>query len=377
MPTEVDALILGAGTAGCATAIALRQLGQSCLVVERAKGTRVCVAEMLAPYARHPLAALGLWNQFLDAGHLPCVAVRSAWGAATPEVRESIADPYGSGWHLDRCRFDAQMASQARAWGVEVLQEAQLRCCEGIAGGGWEANIGCAAGRTVRARFAVDATGRAASFARARGARRVVMDRLIGVVGCYRSIRPKPVAAGSLLLESAPLGWWYCAPLPDAGLVVAFMTDADLLAKNWDFKSALAKTAHVVGCVRGFVLQSLHKVAAYSSVLSPMCGHYWMAVGDAAATIDPLSGQGILRSLESGIRTASAIQSCLAGRSAVVAQTEAKALNEFDRYLQIRQAHCAQEKRWPDSPFWRRRQGQAADTGASGATTLPVHRASQ
>jgi flavin-dependent dehydrogenase len=78
-------------------------------------------------------------------------------------------------------------------------------------------------------------------------------------------------------------------------------------------------------------------------------------VGDAARTLDPLSGQGIEAAMTSAIRAAGAL----------LGPCRARGLAEFDRetveqhhgHLAGRLAHYGRERRWASSPFWRRRHG--------------------
>lgn len=363
MTTSIDVAILGGGPAGCATAIALRQLGHSCLVVERSNYAEVRVGETLPPAARRPLAALSLWDRFLDAGHLPSVAICSVWGADEPNTQDFIFNPYGNGWHLDRQQFDALLAQEAASAGVAVLREAQWLSCDSGSADRWDVEIAAGAGHHIfRAKFVVDATGRAASFARKHGAKRAVHDRLIGIVGSYRPITPQPAATETMLLEAVEMGWWYCAPLPDARVIMTLMTDGDLHAQaSHDapahvFERSLMQTTYALTRVEGFALEnSPSVVAAHSSCLAPIFGPSWLAVGDAAAAYDPLSGQGILKSLESGMLAAYAISRYLAGESTSMREYEKKVHADFDQYLALRDIYYSKETRWQDSPFWRRR----------------------
>lgn len=362
MAMSFDVAVFGGGPAGCATAIALRRLGHSCLIVERSNFAEMRVGETLPPAARRPLAALGLWDRFLEAGHLPSVAIDAAWKTNEPQSHEFIFNPYGNAWHLDRRRFDASLADEAQRAGAEVFRSAQLLSCEVDGTAGWHIEVAAGSSHLIgQARFVVDATGRAAAFARKQGAKRDVHDYLIGVTGRYRALTPEPAAAGSMLLEAVETGWWYCAPLPDARLVLTFMTDGDLHARaghagTHDFARSLLQTTHALTRVHGFALENSPGVmAANSSLLSSICGPNWLAVGDAAATYDPLSGQGILKALESGILASLSIGRHLAGDSASIVEYATKVRSDFDRYLALRNIYYAKGSRWPKSPFWQRR----------------------
>ncbi|WP_372524305.1 NAD(P)/FAD-dependent oxidoreductase [Piscinibacter sp.] len=353
-----DVAIIGAGPAGCATALALRRLGRSCLVVERSHPTQVRIGETLPPAARRPLAALGAWDSFLAAAHLPSVAIRSTWGSAETRERDFIFDPYGNGWHLDRGRFDAMLAEQAQAAGADLRRPARLLRASADTPGAWTLHVATGAACDVfRSRFVVDATGRAASFARQQGATRTAHDHLIGVVARYRPTTSQAVEAGFMLLEATRGGWWYGAPLPDARLVMTLMTDHDLHARGVrEFEASLMQTEHAARRVQGFALEGRPRpTPAHSACLAPVCGAQWLAVGDAAVSCDPLSGQGIMKALDMGMLAGRTISSHLAGDATAMRDYQAKVRSDFERYLAMRDAYYSSETRWADSPFWRRR----------------------
>jgi flavin-dependent dehydrogenase len=79
-------------------------------------------------------------------------------------------------------------------------------------------------------------------------------------------------------------------------------------------------------------------------------------VGDAAASFDPLSSQGIVRALESGRRAAAAIHDHFAGDRSALQRCTLALHEQFERYLDARLEYYRREPRWPHAVFWRRRQ---------------------
>jgi flavin-dependent dehydrogenase len=156
------------------------------------------------------------------------------------------------------------------------------------------------------------------------------------------------------LIETTEHGWWYSAPLPDATLVCTFQTDGRPgVRARWD--AFLSAAQHTAARARGSTPARVRVVSANSHRLTPAAGDGWLAVGDAAAAHDPVSGLGILWALESGIRGAEAI---VAG---AVAGYVDDARDRFERYLATRARYYAMEDRWPDAPFWRRRRNERFD----------------
>ena len=99
----------------------------------------------------------------------------------------------------------------------------------------------------------------------------------------------------------------------------------------------------------------LQWMAAASEVLECSAGTRWLAVGDAALAFDPLSSQGICRSLESGLLGARAIAAALDGHDSALLDWSFQNRQRFASHVQTRQAYYRLERRWPDSEFWRRR----------------------
>src|SRR5262245_58955539 len=113
MMQEFDVVILGGGPAGAGCALALCQNGFSVLLIERSKYDAKRIGETLPPAIRKLLNCLGVWDQFLQEKHCPAIGTFSAWGQADLYENASIYNPYGTGWHVDRTRFDAMLASAA------------------------------------------------------------------------------------------------------------------------------------------------------------------------------------------------------------------------------------------------------------------------
>lgn len=357
-----DVFIAGAGPAGAATALSLAAV---------APGLRVClsdagrdeafrVGESVPPLIQRFLDHLGLWRSFLDQGHSPSFRTLSAWGGPLLEGNEFFLHVHNTGWRLDRVCFDRWLAAEAERRGAIPLA-AKVRGLSQEAGG-WR--IDCGGAGVHRARCVVDATGRAASLSRLAGLRPVNHERLVACVGFFPDTadmeRP---GADAAVVEAFRDGWWYTAATPGGQRVAALMADSDwvrrLGAARLDiWREQLAATRHVRILVgREPPLAPLRIWPAGSRCLDSPLPNGLLPVGDAASSFDPLSSQGILKALRSGIFASYAIADGLlradGGRGC--ARYAALMRREFHAY---RSTHCdyyRQEQRWPESPFWRRR----------------------
>ena len=163
------------------------------------------------------------------------------------------------------------------------------------------------------------------------------------------------------MVEAAPDGWWYSAYLPNAALVVAFMSDADLLprgarAVHACWRQQLDATTYTRGRVGGARLEGdVHTTRADSYRMSALIGENWLAVGDAAMAFDPLSSHGLYNAMKSAIEAARALQRHFAGDGAGLSDYAGWAQRRFTRFVEMRAAYYGRETRWPDSSFWQRR----------------------
>jgi flavin-dependent dehydrogenase len=95
---------------------------------------------------------------------------------------------------------------------------------------------------------------------------------------------------------------------------------------------------------------------AGSQIVATDAAQTLIPVGDAASSFDPVSGQGIVRALRSGVFASYAIADQLERENGDGMRRYARVVtSEFSAYRQTLHDYYAQEQRWPDGAFWRRR----------------------
>jgi flavin-dependent dehydrogenase len=389
-----DVAVVGAGPAGAAAAITAARRGRSVLLVDSAPPERVFrVGESLPPGGADLVKRIFGPDSFRVDDHLRSVGNRAAWGRDQPVDTDFMFNPLGTGWHLDRSAFDARLVAAAEAAGVEVWRHSSVHTCTRPAGRprrgdppvDWTIGIDAPVGYVEpTARVVGDATGRRAMVARKHGGRLQVDDRLVGFVAVFeadRSLRGEVPwdRDHTTTIEAVEHGWWYTAAIPGARRVVAHLTDGDLLDQElrtaagfWDRLRATAVVGPALGdlertfapgaqrCYRLFRSPSV--VAAGSSHLRKPVGRGWVAAGDAAASFDPLSSQGIVAALLSGQLAGELLAERVEDPTASAEAYEAHHAAILERYRDERRTTYALEQRWPDAPFWRRRHHDEAPT---------------
>ena len=178
-----DVVVIGR-PAGAATARDLARRGRSVVLVGRPDRGRARLGETVPPVVVQHLARLGLWETFLAAEHAEAPGTVVSWGSARPYENDFLVDPNGPGWHLDRARFDDMLRDAAVRAGAELVVSPGFALRRDGADG-WVIRTAGAGGRTVRARWLVDASGRAARVARNQGVERRTGDGLVGLARYY------------------------------------------------------------------------------------------------------------------------------------------------------------------------------------------------
>ncbi|HEU4882578.1 MAG TPA: tryptophan 7-halogenase [Longimicrobium sp.] len=364
---EATVAVVGAGPAGCAAALTLRRYlpEMPVVLVSAPAGGGPAAGETLSPGVLPLLDYLGLRKEFLDAGHLPAGGTASAWGSSRVAERSYLFTGRGTGWHLDRARFDVWLLAQAQAAGACVVHGRALLQGAIRSESGWLLEIEGVG--TIAARAVVDATGRSAQLARRKGQRPRRDDALVADIRWFVDDVPRPAAEGALV-ESVPDGWWYTASLPGGRAVAMFMTDADLLRQSsWDAR--LEDAPATMRRVERWRPAGETAVRAANSQITPVvAGGGWVAAGDAAAAFDPVSALGIGFSLRSGMEAARVAAAAAEGDDeGPAAAYTASVARIYADYRSRHRAIYLQERRWPEAPFWARRAGIAP----------PLHRAAQ
>ncbi len=356
-----DVVIVGGGPAGAVAGLTLAQASRRVCIVERRPAT-FRIGESLHPAARPLLRDLGLLDAFLKEGHGEYLGNVSLWGSSETSHHDFLRDPNGRGWHLDRARFDEFLRREPQRSGCvvwehvtreEVTREQKGRIVLQMAGRFAE---------EVTCDFVIDATGQAAGIGRRLGAERVRDDRLLCIFAIFRATGAIDDLAYTLC-ESTAEGWWYSSRLPSGQRIVAFHTDADLLqasrGRTLDgFLQSLQETS-LLG-----VQMASHDyeaetppvtVSAESSQLWPVGGKGWFATGDTACAFDPVSSQGILNALLTGMRAGEAVRDWLDGRSAALDEYQAAMATIYERYQLHKRQYYLAETRWHAETFWSRR----------------------
>nr|WP_314485456.1 NAD(P)/FAD-dependent oxidoreductase [uncultured Pseudomonas sp.] len=300
MLNQYDVIVVGAGPAGCATAIACAQQGMHVTLMERDTFPRHRPGETLHPAIEPLLAQLGMLRELNE---LSCLRHEGHWvhWEGAPRFVAFGGDAAGPwrGFQIERAALDARLMNRARALGVRIIQPCTSPTI--IREGDRVVGVTVGPDRFLAA-CVVDASGGHGWLRRQLPIQwQAYSPRLIARFGYYQGEFERVQDAPRLMAVND--GWQWIARVDTHHLhwtTLNFDSNSRPIAGTPD----TLKHLKPVGPVRG---------AEVSWRLSgaPM-GHGYIQVGDAAATLDPASSHGVLKALMSGMQAAQAIADCLA-----------------------------------------------------------------
>jgi flavin-dependent dehydrogenase len=209
---------------------------------------------------------------------------------------------------------------------------------------------------TTNATILIDATGRRRAVARAIGIGSISADRLVAWHGAIGTSASPPL---TLEIKAAPDGWWYGCGGNERQAVLCFLTDGGRASQTLAEKLIARPEAETLA--RHFFARpsdwTPKPYPAGTSWLAEPAGADWLAIGDAALALDPLSGQGLEFAIASAVRGAAAAAAALRGEKSAIALYAAMVEQRRRWMLRARTDVYRLNRRWPHEEFWRRRQG--------------------
>ncbi len=361
---SVDVAIIGGGPAGTALALTLVvHSGLKVAVIENTAYENIRIGENVSASLLPLLDYLQVKEAFLADNHQPAYNTSAVWGNSRPNTRASIFSQLGEGYLLDRGKFDAMLAEQLVHKGGQLFLQTKCQEGERLEGGGWRLLLDHHSGKSfwLETNYLVDATGRQSRIAKRLGAKPLICDSLVGICS-FLDVPDNKAKNDEILVESIPEGWLYSAYLPNGNLILALMTDVDLmrqqqLHQEQPWINLLSRSQHTSQRVKGGnLLYPLTVKTAHSQILDSAVGEDWIAVGDAAAAFDPLSSMGIGHAMVSGSHAGVAlIQHLRDNKDQLLQDYQIGLERNFENYLRLRHMYYSVEKRWTKEPFWQRR----------------------
>lgn len=327
----LDAVVLGAGPAGCAAATALARRGRSVLLLDRDPEPRFKVGESLLPWNRPLFEELGVLPKIEAAGFQRKFGAfftnERTGGVRQVDFRRAWDGSQPSAWHVKRKDFDGLLAAHAAESGATVRRGVAV---EDVLFDGSRATgvriLGPAGPEEIGARVVVDATGLAALLASRLKIRR--QDSKLRKGALYAHFtgvwRAEGERAGDILLPFLPDVWYWVIPFSDGSASVGAVFAPSVLATlrgktNLErLEDLLPRSATMREYLAGATRTSdVGAVSDYSFTSTRYGGDGWVLVGDAATFLDPVFSTGVFLGMSAGLRAARAIDEALAAKGRV------------------------------------------------------------
>lgn len=346
---DFDVAVVGGGPGGSSAATALARRGRRVVLLERDRFPRFHIGESQLPWSNEVFGALGVDEAVRAAGFV------QKWGASFRRPgtdAEQYADfaaaaetPSPQSFQVLRERFDEVLLRHAERCGVAVREAHQLLDAafdaEGVA-----LRFADAQGteRSARVGVVVDASGRTAVLAKRFGQHEY--DRLLRNVAFHAQYEGVPRAdgrrAGDIRMFTRPdMGWLWFIPLSDTLMSVGAVipTATHRHAAQASAEDNLARYLEATPAAAA-LLERARRVtparvdADYSYLATRIAGDRWVAVGDAAAFLDPIFSTGVLLAMQGGLDAAEAIDAGLR-----TGRLSARAFARYERLVRQRYHH--------------------------------------
>ena len=279
----------------------------------------------------------------------PCYGIASGWGRSSSQATSSIFNPHGNSWFVHRKRFDAILRKSAHEAGALWVEGMALAV-------GFETDAVTISTDTahVRGKWLIIAAGAPAWTARITGQKLIKYALLTAFWARISHHSPERL----LLVEPSEFGWWYLCPDDGPGSVACLITDPrsarDLGAGNLSNWNNLFSSTQLS---RGRDETATERVFATTTgimSLSNTQGRRWIAVGDAAAKLDPLGSSGIMTALDAGRKAARAIHSSLNGNAVELPNYQKWSAGLVREFTRQREQRYSLEATKHSGHFWHR-----------------------
>ena len=323
---DFDVAVIGGGPGGSSAATALARRGRTVLLLERDRFPRFHIGESQLPWSNEVFRALGVHDAIAEAGF------EKKWGASFRTVdgaTEQYADfqfaaetPSPQTFQVPRAAFDEVLLRHSERSGAKVLEEHRALDAALEPDGVVLRFVGPdGTEQAVRVGFVVDASGRTGFLTKKLG--RHEFDpvlRNIAVHAQYEGIpRLEGRRAGDIrMFTRVDMGWIWLIPISQSVTSVGAVIPQSVHRRESKAVPEDSLTHYLTGTAGlAPLLAHARRVsparfdADYSYLGSSLAGDRWIAVGDAAAFLDPIFSTGVLLAMQAGLEAAEAIDDSL------------------------------------------------------------------
>ncbi|MER9107509.1 FAD-dependent monooxygenase [Mesorhizobium sp. M0848] len=344
-----DCIVIGGGVSGAVAARRLAEFGLDVCLLHQRETREQRMVESVAKGSLVVLERLGIADCITDARVSQSAGTSVRWAGEATETAASEATSV----IVRRTAVRTALLHKAVQCGVVVTTAASIHELHRH-GTGWLAEAETPEGQVrIEARLAIFAAGRHGPRC---GRRRRLGPVTLAVTGQFNL----PEAAARSCVEATAHAWFWAAPLVGGIQVTAFAAPDHLAlageATVEDGFRRLVAGSSLLGHLAGAPLADPVTVCdASPTIVEPCVDDHFIAVGDAAFTIDPLSSQGMTKAIVSAEQGAIALNTMLrqsGRRGAAKAFHLDRTLEALDWDRRASAAHYARQAAVTPTPFW-------------------------
>ena len=345
---NIDILIIGGGITGSSTAILLQRKGYSTVIIEKTDLHKFKVGESLSPECKYYLDWLDV--KLSTEERIEFSESHSRWGEHTIRTSEFIYNPYGNSIAVNRNGLEDKLIKTAYSNGSITELQSIIKEIK-FDNNRWKIIVETFNDRKMyTSKFLVIACGRN-PFLKIDNTKRKYYDRLVAVTLIIdNETKEKRI----LYVESLPEGWIYSNQIPGNNTIVSFFTDSDLLPKAKFVEQFMSGKIPTINNPIS-TNYKIYTSDARTRWIANQSGLSWLRIGDAAYTIDPLSGKGILKNFEMIAFCVENIKDFIDNSNRIYTRYHEHNCKNFITFMQQRKLVFRREQRWFDYPFWKRR----------------------
>jgi FADH2-dependent halogenase len=346
---DFDVAVIGGGPGGSSAATALARRGKKVLLLERERFPRFHIGESQLPWSNEVFRELGVEQAIAAAGFV------KKWGASFrpphrsdeqyADFAEAVETPTPQTFQVLREKFDEVLLRHAEKSGVAVRE--RHRFIDAVFdANGVAVKYADAEGveHSVRVAVVVDASGRTGVLAKRFGQHE--FDPLLRNIAVHAQYEGVPRAAGRRagdirMFTRADMGWLWFIPVSETVMSVGAVIPKAVHQREAKATHEESLTHYVAETpFAGVLLEKARRVTSaridvdYSYLATRIAGDRWLAVGDAAAFLDPIFSTGVLLAMQGGLDAAAAIEAGL--KSGDLSQ---RAFADYERVVRKRFHH--------------------------------------
>lgn len=307
--TKYDVVIVGAGPAGSSAAIRLAESRRSVLLIDKARFPRhkLC-GEFVSPECLDHLKDLGVMPQatLRLPQQINKTVFYSSGGRSFSVASRWLAQNKGDSIGLSRQSLDQILLDRADESGAAVRTEVSVLDVAQASGRPVQLGLRATDGSTheTSASIVIDASGRGRYVARKFDASAKTLKP--GQVAFKAHLRRAEIEPGACEIFSYPGGYGGCSQVEDGLFNLCFIVDAWLVRSIGSDPLKVLEGTVLRNKRAASVLADIEVAGDWISVpitrygsMDPAPSPGILAIGDAAAFIDPFTGSGISMALES------------------------------------------------------------------------------